>query len=95
MLVEKSLSWSSTTQRNQVSTTTQLLWLLDTQDKSEHSQVFQVFTWGIFGNSKRKSSHISMRKISTASTLSKLSLATQLDIYSPGSVNLHCYAQAA
>ena len=44
MLVEKSLSWSSTTQRNQVSITTQLLWLLDTQAKSEHSQVFQVFT---------------------------------------------------
>jgi len=38
-----------------------------------------------------------MKKISTASTLSKLSLSsyTQLDIYSPGPVNLHCYAQAA
>ena len=34
-------------------------------------------------------------KISTASTLSKLRFSTQLDIYSPGPVNLHCYAQAA
>ena len=45
MLVEKSLSWSSTTQRNQVSTTTQLLWLLDTQAKSENSQAYIVLTW--------------------------------------------------
>ena len=29
------------------------------------------------------------------STLSKLSLSKQLDIYSPGPVNLQCYAQAA
>jgi len=34
MLAEKSLSWSSTTQSSHVSTTTQLLWLLDTQAKS-------------------------------------------------------------
>ena len=38
MLAEKSLSWSSTTQWSHFSTTTQLLWLLDTQAKSEHSQ---------------------------------------------------------
>ena len=92
MLEEKSLSWSSTTQWSQVSTT---MWLLDTQAKSEHSQAYIVLTWSIFGNGKRKSSHISMKKISTASTLSKLSLSTQLDIYSPSPVNLHCYAQAA
>jgi len=40
--------------------TTQLLWLLDT--KSEHSQAYIVLTWGLFGNSKRKSSLISMKK---------------------------------
>ena len=44
--------------------------------------------------SKRKSSRISMNKISTASTLSNLSLSTQLDIYSPGPLNLQCYTQA-
>ena len=38
MLAEKSLSWSSTTQWSHFSTTTQLLWLLNTQAKSEHSQ---------------------------------------------------------
>jgi len=36
-LAEKSLSWSSTTQWSHFSTTTQLLWLLDMQAKSEHS----------------------------------------------------------
>ena len=42
MLAEKSLSWSSTTQWSHFSTTTQLLWLLDTQAKSEHSQAYIV-----------------------------------------------------
>jgi len=37
MLAEKSLSWISTTQWSHFSTTTQLLWLLDTQAKYEHS----------------------------------------------------------
>ena len=36
MLAENSLSWSSTTHWSHFSTTTQLLWLLDTQAKSEH-----------------------------------------------------------
>jgi len=44
MLAEKSLSWSSTTQWIHFSTTTQLLWLLDTQAKSEHSQAYIVLT---------------------------------------------------
>ena len=44
MLAEKSLSWSSTTQWSQVSATTQLLWPLDTQAKSEHSQAYIVLT---------------------------------------------------
>ena len=35
------------------STTKQLLWLLHTQPKSEHSQASIVLTWGIFGDSKR------------------------------------------
>ena len=42
MLAEKSLSWSSTTQWSHFSTTTQLLWLLDTQAKFEHSQAYIV-----------------------------------------------------
>ena len=40
MLAEKSLSWSSTTHWSHFSTTTQLLWLLDTQAKSENSQAY-------------------------------------------------------
>ena len=44
ILAEKSLSWSSTTQWSHFSTTTQLLWLLDTQAKSEHSQPYIVLT---------------------------------------------------
>ena len=44
MLAEKSLSWSSTTLWSHFSTTTQLLLLLDTQAKSEHSQAYIVLT---------------------------------------------------
>ena len=42
MLAEKSLSWSSTTQWRNFSTATLLLWLLDTQAKSKHSQAYIV-----------------------------------------------------
>ena len=59
MLAEKSLSWSSTTQWSHFSTTMQLLWLLDTQAKSERSQAYI----GFVGNSKRKSSRISMKNL--------------------------------
>ena len=38
MLAEKSLSWNSTTQWSHFLTTTQILSLLGTQAKSEHSQ---------------------------------------------------------
>ena len=65
MLAEKSLSWSSTTQWSHFSTTTQLLWLLDTEAKSVHSQAYIVLTLGLFN--KRKSSRISMNEISTGS----------------------------
>jgi len=41
MLAENSLSWSSTTHWSHFSTTTQPLWLLDTQAKFEHSQAYQ------------------------------------------------------
>jgi len=44
MLAEQSLSWGSTTHWSHFSTTTQLLWLLDTQAKSEHSQAYIVLT---------------------------------------------------
>ena len=40
----------------------ELLWLLDTQAKSEHSQAYIVLTWGLFGNSKNKAICISMKK---------------------------------
>ena len=73
MLAERSLSWSSTTQWSHSSTTTQLLWLLDTQAKSEHSQAYTVLTRGLFGNSKRKSS----RRHQHEKNLYRLSLSTQ------------------
>jgi len=63
----------------------QLLWLLYTQAKPEHSQACIFRTSGIIGNSKRIA-------------FSKLSLSTQLDLYSPSPVNLpvsKCYAPAA
>jgi len=48
-----------------------------TQAKSEQGQAYIVLTSGLFGNNKRKSSRISMKKVSTASMLSNLSLSTR------------------
>jgi len=46
MLAEKSLSWSSIPHIGAIFfTTTQLLWLLDTQAKSEHSQAYLRPLW--------------------------------------------------
>ena len=65
MLAEKSLSWSSTTHWSHFSTTTQVLWMLDTQAKSEHSQAYVVSPLKI---AKEVVTH-QHEKISTASTL--------------------------
>ena len=60
MLAEKSLSWSSTTHWSHFSTTTQLsgCWI---HRLSLNTGILIVLTWSLFGNSKRKSSCISMK----------------------------------
>ena len=65
LLAEKSLSWSSSATYNGTisSTTTQLLCRrLYTPDKSEHGKACIVLEVSYIGNSKRKSSRISMEQ---------------------------------
>jgi len=73
------------------STTTYLLWLLHTQAKSKQSQACIVLTWGILGNSKKGSLHVSAwNKISAALyTIGKLSLSTVSKCYA----TLSCLAR--
>ena len=71
------LSWSSTTQWSHFSTTMQLLWLLDTRAKSEQqSGIHSPYLRPLWKQQKEVIMH-QHEKISTASTLSKLSLSTQ------------------
>ena len=91
MLAERSLSWSSTTQWSHSSTTTQLLWLLDTQAKSEHSQASIVLTWGL--EIAKGSCHTSAWKESLPPLRLYVSWAFPHNSSHP--VNLQCYAQAA
>ena len=100
MLAEKNLSWCSTAQWSHFFYHyAATLGVIYTQAKSEHSQACIVLTWGILGNSKRSHHAPAWNRISAAFyTFGKLSLSTQLDVYSPSPVNhpvSKCYTSAA